>query len=413
MTILDIIEKKKNKLELSNEDISFFITNLDSFKDYQISALLMAIVINGMSEAETICLTKEMTDSGDCVTLPFQTVDKHSTGGIGDKVSLIVGPIVACAHCRLAKMSGRGLGYTGGTIDKLESVGVNTSLTEEEFIDQAKKINIAIMGQTKNIAPADKKLYHLRDVTGTVESIPLIAASIMSKKIASGAKTLLLDVKVGSGAFMKNIKDAKKLAKLMVKIGSECGIKTRAILSNMDIPLGSTIGNRLEVREAVEVLSGKGNEELRDLCITIASQIISLRHNMSLDKSEEIVLQILEGDGLNKLREFISYQGGNIHLVDEVAKYRVDVRSKFSGYVTSIDALQMGKLSLELGAGRKTLEDKIDFNAGIVINKHINDEVKIGDVLFTMFSDSPIEAKGVPYKIGEKSDFTLIHDVVE
>ncbi len=412
MNILDLIEKKKNKKELDIDDISFFVKHINDTPEYQISSLLMAIVLNGMSEEETINLTKAMTDSGEVLNLPFKTVDKHSTGGIGDKVSLIVGPIVACAHCKVAKMSGRGLGYTGGTIDKLESVGVNTSLDLDDFVDQVKKINIAIMSQTMNIAPADKKLYHLRDVTGTVESIPLIAASIMSKKIASGSKTLILDVKVGSGAFMKDIDSARKLANLMVKIGKSCGIKTRAILTNMNVPLGYNIGNRLEVREAVDVLSGRGNLDLRNLCLTIASELISMSSNIDVEKAVLVVEEILEGDGLNKLREFINYQGGNINLIDSVAKHKMEVKSKFNGYVTSIDALEMGKLAMELGAGRKTIDDEIDFNAGIVINKHLNDYVELGDVLFTMYSDKPIDVKSVPYKIGDKADYKLVYEVI-
>ncbi len=409
MKFIDIITNKKNKKELSKEEINFFITNLDIIPDYQISALLMAIVINGMTEEETINLTMAMAYSGDVISYDFKTVDKHSTGGIGDKVTLVVAPIVASLGCKVAKMSGKGLGYTGGTIDKLESIkGFKTDLSEEDFIKQIENINLAIITQSKNISPADKKLYALRDVTATVESMPLIAASIMSKKIASGSKNLVLDVKVGKGAFMKNLKEARELATLMVKIGQGCGINTKAILSNMDIPLGKNIGNQLEVIEAIEVLEGKAGN-LTDVCIEVATHMVSLYQNISYDDSKKLVLETIKNkNALNKFYEFIKYQGGSLEFSE--AKYKKEIFATNSGYI-NYDALEIGNISVMLGAGRLKKEDIIDYKAGVVLNKEVNEKVLKGELIATLYSDNEISINNINC-ISDKKDYELIYEVI-
>ena len=316
MRMYDIIEKKKNKLPLTKEEIEFFVNGYvnNLIPDYQVSSLLMAIVLNGMDDLEVTNLTLSMANSGDRLNLNFNAVDKHSTGGVGDKTTLIITPIVASLDCKVAKMSGKGLGYTGGTIDKLESIpGFKVQLSDEEFINQINSINLSVISQTKNMAPADKKIYALRDVTATVESIPLIASSIMSKKIASGAKNLVLDIKVGSGAFMKNINDATKLGKTMVNIGKNASINTVAVLSNMNEPLGNNIGNNLEVLEAIEVLKGNGSKDLTDISIELASYMVSITKKITYEEAKTKVIEVLNnGQALNKFYELIKYQDGDI-----------------------------------------------------------------------------------------------------
>ena len=395
MTMYDIIEKKKNKLSLTKEEIIFFINGYvnNEIPDYQAASLLMAIVLNGMNEEEVTNLTLAMADSGDKITYHFNTVDKHSTGGVGDKTTLIVAPIVASLDCKVAKMSGKGLGFTGGTIDKLEAIpGFKVQLTEEEFIKQINDINVALISQTKNIAKADKKIYALRDVTATVDSIPLIASSIMSKKIASGASNLVLDVKVGTGAFMKNIVDAQKLANLMVKIGQNAHINTLAILSNMNQPLGNNIGNILEVQEAIAVLEGHGPSDLKELSIELATQMVSLYKNINYDLAKQQVIAVLDNQkALNKFYQFINSQGGKIKEICFKPKYEYKVYTKQEGYITQMDTEEIGKIASLLGAGRMTKDDVIDYEAGIVLNKKINDYVKENDLLATLYTNKEID----------------------
>lgn len=397
MNIIEIINKKKNKKELSKEEINYVINSYinEEIKDYQMSSLLMAIVINGMSDEETIYLTDAMLNSGDKLdlsTIQGIIIDKHSTGGIGDKTSLVVLPLAASLNVKIAKMSGRGLGFTGGTIDKLESIdGFKTKISKEEFINQVNDIGISIISQTENLVPADKKIYALRDVTGTTESIPLIASSIMSKKIASGASKILLDVKVGKGAFMKDIENARTLAKLMVKIGNNYNKETIALLTNMDYPLGNSIGNSLEVIDALETLDNKGNKEFLNLCLVMASYMVSMANNISLDKALTLVNENYRNkNGLKKLKEFISYQGGNIDNI-KVSNNIYEVKSQKSGFVTDIDSMKLAQICNNLGAGRRTKEDNIDYEVGIKLNKHINDFVNIGDTLFYVYHKNNID----------------------
>lgn len=394
MRMIDIIIKKKNNIELAKEEIEFFVTNYSKgvIPDYQASALTMAICFNGMTKKEISVLTKAMLHSGDVIDLSSikgVKVDKHSTGGVGDKTSLVLGPLVASCGAKLAKMSGRGLGHTGGTLDKLESIkGMSISLTEEEFIKQVNDIGMAIIGQTGELVPADKKLYALRDVTGTVESIPLIASSIMSKKLAAGTDTILLDVKFGSGAFMKNIDQARDLARTMVDIGDSLDKDTRAVLTDMNQPLGFAIGNNLEVIEAVNTLLGKGPKDLEELCLKAGA--IILQQAKLADTEEQAVEMLKEKinnkQAYQKLLQFISAQGGDITYLEDtskfdVSKHIVTVKSKRSGYVQEINALEIGESAMKLGAGRKTIQDKIDMSAGILLSKKVGDKVEIGDVL--------------------------------
>ena len=393
MHIFDILEKKKNKQSLSKEEITFVVSNYTNgnIPDYQMSALLMAIVLNGMTNEETIYLTMAMANSGEKIALPIShTVDKHSTGGVGDKTTLIVGPIVACLDCNVAKMSGRGLGYTGGTIDKLESIpNFKVQLTEEEFFHQVQTMHMALISQTKNIAPADKKIYALRDVTATVESIPLIASSIMSKKIASGAKNLVLDIKVGNGAFMKNLTDARTLAKLMVTIGESCGIHTIAVLTDMNQPLGNAIGNALEIEEVLAILTGKGPKDLKEVAIELATQMVSLTLKKDYNLVKQQVIETLNtGKALDKFKEFVSMQKGDIEQFDLVkkAKYQYDIISPITGYISFMNTEEIGKISCRLGSGRMTKEDTIDPTAGIYLQKKIGDYVQKGDTIATLYS---------------------------
>lgn len=394
MEALDIILKKRNGLELTKEELTFFINGYvdGSVKDYQMSAFLMATYFEGMTDDEATNLALIMEHSGDVIDLSnikgFK-VDKHSTGGVGDKTSLVLAPLVASLGVKFAKMSGRGLGHTGGTLDKLESIpGFNISLSKEEFVKQVNDINIAIIGQTGSVCPADKKMYALRDVTGTVDSIPLIASSIMSKKLAAGADAICLDVKVGSGAFMKTAPDALKLANLMVSIGKKANKKMTAILTNMDEPLGKAIGNSLEVKEAIATLNGEGPKDLEDLCLTLGSYLVlDSGKALSLKEARQMLEeQIKNKQGLKTLAKMVEAQGGNSDYIYHpelflTAKEIIEVKAKDSGYISRIDSYKMGHASMLLGAGRENLDTVIDPVVGIVLNKKVDDFVNIGDTL--------------------------------
>ncbi len=394
MRMYDLIIKKRNNQELSTEEINFFIEEYTrgNIPDYQASALLMAIYFNKMNKRETSDLTMAMVNSGDVLNLSAIQgikVDKHSTGGVGDTTTLVLGPMVASLGVPVAKMSGRGLGHTGGTIDKLESFkGFSVELSEEEFINNVNKIKLAVVGQTGDLAPADKKLYALRDVTGTVDNISLIASSIMSKKIAAGADAIVLDVKVGSGAFMKSSDEAFTLAKEMVDIGNRVGRKTRAVISNMDEPLGFAIGNALEVKEAIETLQGKGPQDLLELCLELGSNMLILGGKAEdKDTARELLLETINsGNALKKLKEFVMAQGGSTEGIDDTsmlprAKYVVPVKAETDGIVHKIFAEEIGIAAMELGAGRATKESIIDLAVGIVLNKKCGDSVKTGDTI--------------------------------
>jgi len=397
MNIVDIIIKKENKLELTKEEINYVVDEYvaGNIDDSRMSSLLTAITINGMTFNETYNLTTSMLESGDTIDLSNIDgikVDKHSTGGVGDKTTFVAVPLAASLGVKVAKMSGRSLGFTGGTIDKLESIpGFKTVLTKEEFVKEVNDINMAIVSQTENIVPADKKIYALRDFTGNTESIPLIASSIMSKKLASGSDKIVLDVKVGEGAFMKNIDDARTLTRLMVDIGKKYGKETVAILSNMEDPLGYAVGNSLEVKEAIETLKGNGDKNFTNLCILIASYMVSLSKSISIEEAIDMVkTNLYNGKGLEKLYEFVNYQSGNISKMKE-SPYKVEIYSNKCGYITDIDSVGMSKMVNELGAGRKNKDDEIDHNVGIVLNKKTNDKVDINDLLMTVHCNSEID----------------------
>ncbi len=393
MFALDIVVKKRNGEKLTKEEIKYFIDGYTKgeIPDYQASAFLMAIYFKGMDTQETLWLTEAMLHSGDIVDLsciPGIKVDKHSTGGVGDKTTLVITPIVAACGVSVAKMSGRGLGHTGGTIDKLESIpGFRTSLSPKEFITNVKEIGIAVAGQTGNLAPADKKLYALRDVTGTVENVSLIAASIMSKKLASGSDAIVLDVKIGSGAFLKTAEDARKLAKTMVDIGHGAGKKTIAILTDMDRPLGNNIGNALEVSEAVEILKGNGADDLREVCIELATNMLFLADKGDIEVCREQVINSIEnGTALNKLIQMVQMQGGDAKAIEDTSKLpqaaiKFEWKSAISGYIEKMNAENLGIASLILGAGRKNKDDIIDPSAGIVLCKKSCDRVEAGQTL--------------------------------
>ncbi len=422
MNIIDIINKKRKCGTLTDEEIKYIIDGYlsEEIKDYQMSALLMAILINDMDNEEIYSLTKYMADSGeklDLSPLGDNVVDKHSTGGVGDKTTLIIAPLVASCGVKVAKMSGRGLGHTGGTIDKLESIpGFTVNLTEDDFLKQVNDINVAITSQTENVAIADKKIYALRDVTGTVESIPLIASSIMSKKIALGAKKLVLDVKVGKGALLKNINAARRLSNLMIDIGKHNGIEVICILTNMDIPLGNNVGNALEVKEAMEILNEHKQGHLRDLCVELSSYMVALGLNIPYEESKEKVLNNLDnGLAYNKFLELVKTQHGNIdELPEESNKY--EIKSKTAGYLVDIDAYKLGILSMSLGAGRENKEDTIDYSAGIIVNKNINDYVNEGDVIMTLYTNKEItNVDSTIFKISDKKieDEKLIYEIIK
>lgn len=400
MRMEEIIEHKRDGLELSQQEIHFFIKNYvdNKIPDYQASALLMAIYLKGMNDKETALLTEEMRVSGDVWDLsdiPGLKVDKHSTGGVGDKVSLVLGPMVASCGAKLAKMSGRGLGHTGGTLDKLESIpNFDIFETKEEFKKQIQEVGMAIIGQNKDIDPADKKLYALRDVTGTVSSMPLIASSIMSKKLASGADCILLDVKYGSGAFMKTKKDAKKLAEIMINIGRHLGKDVRAEVTDMDQPLGYAVGNNLEIKEVIETLHNRGPKDLTKLCLDSGS-IMLVQAKLFHDKKEArkaLLKKLKNGKAFEKFVEFVKAQKGDAsYILDpskfEVAKNIIPIYSNKEGVIKRIDALTIGKSSMKLGGGRERIEDTIDMSAGIILNKKIGDFVKNNELLATLYTN--------------------------
>lgn len=391
--ILDIINKKANNFELTKEELeTIFMGYLkDEVKDYQMSAFLMAICINDMSDSEIFALTDIFIRSGEVLDLSFIDaikVDKHSTGGVGDKTTLIVAPLVASCNVPIIKMSGRGLGYTGGTIDKLESIPCfPVDLTEEEIKRQAKEIGIVITSQTKDLAPLDKKVYALRDVTATTNSIPLIASSIMSKKIAGGADKIVIDIKVGNGALIKTEQEAERLSSLLIKIGSYYQKEVRTVISNMDRPLGHNIGNKLEVLEAIEVLKNKEKGHLLELSIDLATKMVSMGKEISESDAKKEVIENLEtGKALNKFIEFVKYQGGDLESLTIESKV-YNIKANKNGVLKDINALSIAKLSESLGAGRKNKEDNIDYNAGVVIKKEIGDEVKEGDILANLYTN--------------------------
>ncbi len=431
MRMYDIILKKRNGEELTDDEIAFFIDGYTKgeIPDYQASALMMAIFYKGMTDRETVCLTDRMAHSGDTVDLSRfgeMSVDKHSTGGVGDKTSLIVAPIVASLGGKVTKMSGRGLGHTGGTVDKLESIsGYNTSLSPDAFLSQVERVGMAIIGQTGNLTPADKKLYALRDVTATVDSIPLITSSIMSKKIAAGSHNIVLDVKVGSGAFMKTPRDAEILAEKMVQIGKACGRNIAAVITDMDSPLGNNVGNALEVAETVSVLKNEKKGDLRDVSVALATEMVSLVFGLAHDEAEKkVVAAIEDGSAFEKMKEWIAAQGGDVSQIEDTsllprAKFGFDVLSDADGYITEMNAEEIGKASVMLGAGRASKEDKIDYAAGIVIHKKVGDEVKKGDLIATLYynNSSPDNAakcylSALKIESAQKPTPPLIHKVI-
>lgn len=423
MNIIDIILKKKNKKELTEEEIKYVVEGFTNgfICDYQMSSLLMAITINDMTDNEVIYLTKYMMLSGNTIDLSFldNVVDKHSTGGVGDKTTLIIAPIVAACSCKVAKMSGKGLGYTGGTIDKLESIpGFRTNLSKDEFIHEIEDIGMAITSQTDDVALADKKIYALRDVTGTTESIPLIASSIMSKKIASGSKKLVIDLKVGEGALVKDIESARRLGNLMIKIGKENGMEVICLLTNMNIPLGNNVGNSLEVLEAINTLYYNKESNLQKLCISLASYMVSLGKGISYEEANNMVLDVIRSKkAYNKFLEFVLYQHGDITKLPKSNKI-YEIKSDTSGYLTDISSLEIAKLSMHLGAGRQNKDDKIDYSAGIIINKNINDYVNINDTILTLYTnkDVPLFDKNKLFKISDNinnDNSGLIYEIIK
>lgn len=395
----DLIHKKRDGKELTNEEIQFLVSGYTNgeIPDYQMSAMLMAIYFRGMNEEETATFTNEVAHSGDMVDLSMIDgfkVDKHSTGGVGDKTTLIIAPIVASYGVKVAKMSGRGLGHTGGTVDKMEAIpGMKTSLETKDFVDIVNEHGLAVIGQSGNLAPADKKLYALRDVTATVDSIPLIACSIMSKKLAAGNDAIVLDVKTGSGAFMKTLDDSINLAKAMVSVGKHAGKHTVALITEMDIPLGHNIGNSLEIIEVIEILKGQGPKDLREVSVQLAANMLYLAGKGDIEVCKKMAEKALDdGSAYKKFLEFIQAQGGDISYLEDiskfkVAKYRLEVKSTRSGYVHDMDTEGIGIASVMLGAGRKTIEDQIDFAAGIRLEKKTGEAVKEGDVLAILYSN--------------------------
>ena len=423
MRMYDIILKKRRGFQLTTEEINFFVNgfNNNEIPDYQVSSLMMAIFFKGMNERETADLTMAMANSGEILDLSAIDgikVDKHSTGGVGDSVTLVLAPLVASLGIPVAKMSGRGLGHTGGTIDKLETFkGFSVELDNDTFINNVNNIKIAIAGQTKSLAPADKKLYALRDVTATVDNISLIASSIMSKKIASGADAIVLDVKVGDGAFMKNLQDAKALAKEMVTIGEQLGRRTVAIISNMDQPLGFAIGNALEVKEAIDTLKGNGPKDLEELVLEIGSQMVILgKKAKSVEEAKKLLRENLtNGKALNKLKELVEAQGGDSSIIDNEelmpkSKYQLSITSDREGYVSKICSEEVGLLAMELGAGRKTKDSIIDLSVGIVLKKKIGDKVEKGEELATIYCNNEKDGSSVLNKL---KDVIVVSDVYE
>ncbi|SUM26262.1 pyrimidine-nucleoside phosphorylase [Staphylococcus epidermidis] len=401
MRMIDIIEKKRDGMSLTREEIEFFVNGYTrgEVPDYQASSLAMAIFFQDMNDEERAALTMSMVNSGERIDLSDINgikVDKHSTGGVGDTTTLVLAPLVAAVGVPVAKMSGRGLGHTGGTIDKLESVkGFNVEISEKDFIKLVNDNQVAVIGQSGNLTPADKKLYALRDVTGTVNSIPLIASSIMSKKIAAGADAIVLDVKTGSGAFMKTLDDAEALAHAMVRIGNNVGRNTMAIISDMSQPLGNAVGNTLELKEAIATLKGNGPKDLTELVLTLGSQMVVLAEQAaSLDEAREMLVDAIKtGKALNKFKTFLSNQGGDDSIVDSPeklpsAKYQVEFKAKKDGFITEIIANEIGVASMMLGAGRQTKEDVIDLGVGIVLNKKVGEHVEKGENILTIHTNT-------------------------
>ncbi len=431
MRMVDLIEKKRDGGQLTTEEINWFVTNYtqDEIPDYQVSAFLMAVFYEDMSDEEITALTLAMAHSGEVIDLSSIEgikVDKHSTGGVGDTTTLVLAPLVASVGVPVAKMSGRGLGYTGGTLDKLEAIpGFQIELPEEIFTRLVNQSYVAIIGQSGNLAPADKKLYALRDVTATVNSIPLIASSIMSKKIAAGADAIVLDVTTGDGAFMKKLSDARRLAKTMVRIGALTNRQTMAIISDMTQPLGEAIGNSLEVVEAIETLQGKGPADLLEMCYVLGSQMVVLAKKApDLDQARKLLEEALEsGKALAKFREMIRNQGGDDTVVDHpqsllTAKYEQPFLAKKSGYVTKLVANELGIAAMLLGAGRRTKEEEIDYAVGLKLHKKVGDKVTEGEPLLTIYSND-LELNEVErileknIEIGEVAvELPLIHEII-
>lgn len=431
MRMIDIIEKKRDGKSLTKEEIEFFVNGYthEEVPDYQASSLAMAIFFQDMNDEERAALTMSMVNSGEKIDLSDINgikVDKHSTGGVGDTTTLVLAPLVAAVGVPVAKMSGRGLGHTGGTIDKLESVkGFNVEISEKDFIKLVNDNQVAVIGQSGNLTPADKKLYALRDVTGTVNSIPLIASSIMSKKIAAGADAIVLDVKTGSGAFMKMLDDAEALAHAMVRIGNNVGRNTMAIISDMSQPLGNAIGNALELKEAISTLKGNGPKDLTELVLTLGSQMVVLAEQAtSLDEARQMLIDAIKtGKALNKFKTFLSNQGGDDSIVDSPeklpsAKYQVEFKAKKDGYITEIIANEIGVASMMLGAGRQTKEDVIDLGVGIVLNKKVGEHVEKGENILTIHTNTK-EIDDILYKLDNSITIeskgeapTLIHKII-
>ncbi|MDA1476886.1 pyrimidine-nucleoside phosphorylase [Bacillus changyiensis] len=431
MRMVDIIVKKQNGKELTTEEIQFFIKGYTegSIPDYQASALAMAIYFQDMSDRERADLTMAMVNSGETIDLSAIEgikVDKHSTGGVGDTTTLVLAPLVAALDVPVAKMSGRGLGHTGGTIDKLEAIeGFHVELSKAEFVDIVNRDKVAVIGQSGNLTPADKKLYALRDVTGTVNSIPLIASSIMSKKIAAGADAIVLDVKTGAGAFMKTDEDAVNLAKAMVRIGNNVGRQTMAVISDMSQPLGYAIGNALEVKEAIDTLKGEGPTDLHELVLTLGSQMVVLAKKAdTLDEAREKLLEVMKnGKALQKFKDFLQNQGGDSSIVDDPTKlpqaaYKIDVPAKEAGVIGEIVADQIGVAAMLLGAGRATKEDEIDLAVGIMLRKKVGDAVEKGEPLVTLYTnrehvDEVITKVYDNIRVTEKAEAPkLVHTVI-
>ncbi|EPC4980202.1 pyrimidine-nucleoside phosphorylase [Listeria innocua] len=431
MRMVDTISKKRDGKALSTEEIQFFIDGYTNgeIPDYQASALAMAIFFQDMNDQERADLTMAMVGSGDTIDLSAIEgikVDKHSTGGVGDTTTLVLAPLVAAVGVPVAKMSGRGLGHTGGTIDKLESIeGFHIELDKKDFINLVNRDKVAVIGQSGNLTPADKKMYALRDVTGTVNSIPLIASSIMSKKIAAGADAIVLDVKTGAGAFMKTDEDAENLAHAMVRIGNNVGRNTMAVISDMSQPLGEAIGNALEVKEAIDTLKGQGPEDLTELVLVLGSQMVVLaKQAETLDEARAKLIEVIEnGAALEKFKTFLSNQGGDASIVDHPeklpqAKYQIEVPAKTSGFVSQIVADEIGIAAMILGAGRATKEDEINLAVGLMLRKKVGDQVKEGDSLVTIFADQE-DVENVKAKIYENIKIadqatapTLIHKII-
>lgn len=433
MNFLDIIQKKKENKALSEEEIKFFIENYvkGEIPDYQVSAFLMAVYFNKLNLDETYYLTKAMIDSGNRVDLsevPGSKVDKHSTGGVGDTVTLVLGPLLASVGLVFAKMSGRGLGHTGGTLDKLESIpGFNINIGGKEFVDILKKSNIAVIGQTENIVPADKLLYALRDATATVDNVSLIASSILSKKIALGTDALVLDVKVGSGAFMKDVPSAVELSELMVNLGKKFGRNTKAIITSMNEPLGDAIGNSLEVIEAINILKGKKSGHLKEIALRIGSKLMIME---GLAKTEDEARKVLEGkisDGsaIEKFKEMVELQGGDPSYIDDTDKFKKssiikDIVSEETGFVKAIEAIEIGIASRDLGAGRHKKGDVLDLSAGIYLHKKVGDFVEKGEKIATIYTEKENEVAGAIERIkaayafsDKREDYKLIIEEID